>query len=755
MKQRQLIFPWQQLAARRGLRIMRATLWLLAMMLMCVDHTYLVSVQGAALAQVSQAPKKAPGVQRAAAKTPAKGKSGQRPPANPRDKVVRGQFQDQEQKYLNDLRQRIDSFIGARIPASDYVLEVSIRSSFNSYLRQTRVDSQTPSGATEADLDLVAMPEDTFEESVFSARLERLRFADFSSFVRRVEVGITLDNDVAANMGKVLQDGVKSLLPKRLQKTAKIETKTSELSATTIRNRLQETEADADKARRENQELKTRIGQMQSEIGAASEASNAASLTAQTAQAEVRRLQGEREALQAKINEMQEQLSVFNTPLGDIKRIIRGLELPLTLLPLALIFMGGAFLVFVLATRNRNVQLGKVSSVIRDAASELAKAQVTASRQAAGAQARRETGVLERKEIARQETQIGEATDNRRLEAATEALRRLKASPFAVRMLVKEWLTTGKSASLAGLIGLCDFETSEFLTAALSLEEQERLAQALQENQSSSGQVQAALALFHNLRAYEVIVPRSLLQSDWKVFLQLSEAGSMRVLSSLATETQAFLFNLSPTALAAKWYQSLPESSRDAILRASISINIHDESKIPAWTKEILLAAKSETQRVAGASVTSRGLKFLLAQHDPVAESLAAELARDPSNVAASEALEGFVSFEDALKFPQQFLAEFFVNCEETDLAGLLVTSPNPIAQFVAGLLPQQKATTVTSLARNLASQAHKKGELKRRSNELRNELIAAVQTTFGDELREMRRQRQLQAAKKPDKRGA
>lgn len=733
----------------------RVTIWLVAAMLMCFEHDYLASSRGVAWAQASAVPNKKSVPQKNSPMKPGKAKPSGRSPANPRDKLVRGQFQEQEQKYLNDLRQRIDTFIGARIPASDYVLEVSIKSSFSSYLKQTRTDNQTPDGSDDADLDLVAMPEDTFEESVFSARLERLRFTDFSSFVRRIDVAITLDNDVAANMAKVLQDGIKSLLPKRLQKGSKIETKTSELSATTIRNRLQETEADADKTRRENQELKARIGQMQTEIGAASEASNTASLTAQTAQAEVRRLQSEREALQAKIKDMQEQLSVFNTPLGDIKRIIKGLELPLTLLPLALIFMGGGFIVFVLATRNRNVQLGKVSSVIREAATELAKAQVTASKQAANAQARRDSGLAERKEVARQETQIGEATDNRRLEAATEALRRLKDSPFAVRMLVKEWLSTGKSASLAGLIGLCDFETSEFLTAALSLEEQERLAQALQENQSSGGQVQAALALFHNLRAYEVIVPRSLLQSDWKIFLQLSEAGSMRVLSSLATETQAFLFNLSPTALAAKWYQNLPESNRDAILRASISINIHDENKIQAWTEEILSAAMSESKRVSGLSVTARGLKFLLAQHDPVAESLAAELARDPGNVAASEALEGFVSFEDALKFPKQFLADFFVNCEEADLAGLLVTSPNPISQFVVSLLPQQKAATVTSLARNLATQAHKKGEMKKRSSELRSELIATVQATFGEELREMQRQRQLQAAQQPEKKGA
>jgi hypothetical protein len=60
------------------------------------------------------------------------------------------------------------------------------------------------------------------------------------------------------------------------------------------------------------------------------------------------------------VSDLREEMSVYKTPLGEVKRIVKGLELPLTILPFALIaiFLGvGGLFVFTLISTKRNSAL--------------------------------------------------------------------------------------------------------------------------------------------------------------------------------------------------------------------------------------------------------------------------------------------------------------------------------------------------------------------------------------------------------------
>jgi DNA-binding cell septation regulator SpoVG len=312
-------------------------------------------------------------------------------------------------------------------------------------------------------------------------------------------------------------------------------------------------------------------------------------------------------------------------------------------------------------------------------------------------------------------------------------------------MLAKSWVASGKAKSFANLLSLCEFETSSFLTESLSVEEREVLGEALQEGGDVGGQVHAALAFFHNLRAYEDLLPQSLAEADWKALLILSESGILSVISSVSIEAQALLFSIAPTPLAARWYQLLSDSAKDKLLRAAVEISFENEVLIRDLCATLLKTAKGVTVATPRASAAGRNLKFLLKQHDPIAEAFAEDLTSGKATAGSvtQDALEDFVSFEDALRSPPAFLAEFFVECDEMDLAALLLCVREEIVKFITGLLPQQRSAALSQLARNLNGQSHRRNEIKSRAASLKNTLAMRVQESFRDEIQERKRQRQ------------
>ena len=240
---------------------------------------------------------------------------------------------------------------------------------------------------------------------------------------------------------------------------------------------------------KQNDEIKSKI-----EIKSASEAASRTELALRQEQVRANNLEKDLTAVRDQVKKLEEDLKNDNTGLGKIKRNLRGLELPATAIPLAIvgaIFLSIFFNFFFKTAQTRTEKISEGVRGIAEALSSAGKNMNKASSGAAGAQAEQ----LRKQSL--QQAPLSEVPSSQSheevrflMEEASKLWAQCTKHKYAVFSELKEWLEMGQEGirRVACLISALPAEESLKVTEMFSRREKEAITNAnLGTNSRQSG----------------------------------------------------------------------------------------------------------------------------------------------------------------------------------------------------------------------------------------------------------------------------
>lgn len=235
------------------------------------------------------------------------------------------------ERFLEELAKRSKPQASS---APAHALSVAVR------LDEAKLLEQTTRGSGPLKLKTLAAEVDA--TYVPSQRLQALSLQELAAYVTRIEVSVQVEADDAGTQAwlkryensisreflKVVQVPVSFDAEVSTSALSKVDALNSRLAS--LENELKETRRERDAARQSR--ASDVLGEGQMAILREQERAKADALAARLAQVEK-----ERDVALGEGSRLREELSVYQTPLGDLKKTIRGLELPLSLLPLTVV----------------------------------------------------------------------------------------------------------------------------------------------------------------------------------------------------------------------------------------------------------------------------------------------------------------------------------------------------------------------------------------------------------------------------------
>jgi uncharacterized coiled-coil protein SlyX len=268
-----------------------------------------------------------------------------------------------------------------------------------------------------------------------------------------LSVTITFDNEIPDAQINALKDAVVDALEISGRKGDTVTVRKAPLTPQSTSTKLEklntkisESSKDIDKLRYEISTANQRVAQVEAERT--------------KLQADLRSVQEKLENNERLLSEekdknrrMEEDLSIYKTPMGEIKKLIKGLELPLTVLPIALLLFVFAAVGFFIYMRFQGAKTSKFMQAAEVMAQALAKAGRSAggnnmTLDAARAEMTRlvaqqnDESVRNTPAVAAQALLSGEELASAQREVR-DAWASLKKYPYLTRSELREWLEAG------------------------------------------------------------------------------------------------------------------------------------------------------------------------------------------------------------------------------------------------------------------------------------------------------------------------
>jgi hypothetical protein len=202
----------------------------------------------------------------------------------------------------------------------------------------------------------------TLPNSVSRGKLEKL-FVDnipissMKEYVRSMSIDVTVDRNIPPAQQELAQKLLEGSL--NLPRGAKIQIQTADISTKSFSEELARAEKGRQDAEIQRQRLADDAARADREKEAVAADKRSAEIALRQEQQKNLILSQELEDLKSRLNAYEEEINIYKTPLGDIKKLIKGLELPLTVLPIFVVLLGVlvvfAFIFNATARRKANI----------------------------------------------------------------------------------------------------------------------------------------------------------------------------------------------------------------------------------------------------------------------------------------------------------------------------------------------------------------------------------------------------------------
>ena len=607
-------------------------------------------------------------------------------------------------KYLENQEERAKRVLGQQLAEGRFILYIK------SSLSQTKITELLNSKSQ--DTKLTSLPMSMSAKERLKLMAERLTVDQVPLFIGPLTVSLTFGSDVSNAQINSLKDATANGLGLDLKAGDTVEVKKADLLP-------QSATKDVDKLRHDTVIAEQKITQSESENK---------QLKNELSAARDKIASGEREKteFEAKIRTLEEDLSIYKTPMGDIKKIIKGLELPLTVLPIALVFFVFCSLLFFLYLRLQGTKTAK----FLEAADLLAQGMIRAGK--GGANTSRVTDTprseIEKALQASENVGSGPGANGPLLlgeeiitlkKEALEAWQDLSQYPYLTTSELREWIVAGgtQTQKFVAVMGALGPVESVKLLQTFSPNDLTQLRK-IENSQESSSKLPGygAILQLHRLISTQILNrPEAMTRWDFPELVKASDETLANALVSVEPKSLALCFYILPEsrrfkmmeAVSAKMQSDAVEgfAALDGTTLDKIDLELSSlkTQLIPSLSKRAVMkfaVADEITQLMDEVSAKTRAsLQEALSQHKKLDDLINSRT----------------VTMDDVLALDDETLSELLDEFSPEQTATLLTGLRQEGVRRIMGLLPRKMAVTVESELSRISS---RQGTLKRAQNQ-------------------------------------
>lgn len=577
---------------------------------------------------------------------------------------------------------------------------------------------------------------------------ESLNLTTIRKYISRITVTVTTGEAISESQKKVLASIVTSTL-KIPEAAVNISTESLELPS--VIEKYEEVKKQAETVQREKEaiqqesrqsEIKTRI-----EAQKVLQEKTKLELLVQQLQAENAESLERVEAANQKISALEQELSVYQTPLGEIKKIVKGLEVPLLVLPFVLVALAVTLVLSLLYSRISKEKtkrlyegievvsqaLGKIGA--KNGAGAFATGGINQSSQNSGSTAltlaRSEDG-LKRSERSQEFKALSEHELKALVQESREAWESCKGFEFLLMSELKEWANESFSSKLR-LVNLLSVLPASECTRVVSLLSTEDIA-SLQDvfHEALDKQIghRVCIALFRQLMVTSLSLPVALQKMTDLTIVQATDMQLAQLVLEAPQNVAALILSLLPQArflrLSAILQNLRPSLELDQIF-AKMTAVLEDPdtlaeltSSLRLWGKQLKNSDNRVRQHVSQLLTDSQARASA-----ELRSRIQSAFVLDPA--LTSEAATHQLSIGDFMQLEQEVIRELLDPFDSESLAKLFIGIDAELVQRLAQALSYKtRIAAELEYKRLSASELSRKRALKV-SKQLQEELIAGL----------------------------
>ena len=260
------------------------------------------------------------------------------------DKIAddaRPAVEERVEKFRDQLESRSKNLLESQLGGSRFGVAVTVEFNEDKFLKEAALGGSK--------IRLRSLPTELGTSDMQIQLAETLTVGNIRKFVSKISLAVTVEEGVSAGQLSLIAGTLSNAL-KIPQASIKI--RKEKLQSSTVTEKMQQTQESSAKLEKEVTSLEQQKSQIElkSKLDNQSLQQEKAKLELALRSAEARNKASEDALLETKksLAQLEEEVSIYKTPLGDIKKIIKGLEVPLMVLPFALVALLVSLVFFVL-----------------------------------------------------------------------------------------------------------------------------------------------------------------------------------------------------------------------------------------------------------------------------------------------------------------------------------------------------------------------------------------------------------------------
>ena len=620
-------------------------------------------------------------------------------------------LQQKMTKYLETQEDRAKRVLGLQLADGRFILYIK------SSISQEKINELLNTKFQET--KLTTLPMSMSAQEKLKVMAERLTVDQVPLFIGPLTVFLTFGNDVSESQISSLKEATANGLGLDLKGGDSFVVKKSDLIP-------QSSNKDVDKLRHDSVIAQQKISQSESENLKLQSTFQQLKNELATAQEKVVKADQEKSELDAKIRSLEEDLSIYKTPMGDIKKIVKGLELPLTVLPIALVFFIFSSLLFFLYLRLQTTKATKFLEV----ADVLAQGMIRAGKAGANNSPKQNSQKSEMDKVqqASESSVAGSGTSGPILLGdeivalkmeALEAWSDLSQYPFLTTSELREWLVAGGSQLqkfISVMVALGPVESVKLLRKFSPTDLTQ--IRKLENSQDSASKLPgyAAILQLHRFISTQILnLPEAIIRLDFPELVKASDEALTESLAGVDSKSMALCLYILPEnrrlgiieAFSAKLQRDAVEgfASLDGTTPERIDLELSSlkTQLVPSLLKSSVIRfaiAEDITQLLDEVSPKTRAsLQEALSLHKDLDDQINASL----------------ITFDDVLAVDDDTLGELLDEFSPEQTAILMSGVSQEHSRRIAKILPRKIAVTVESELSRISS---RQSSLKRAQNQ-------------------------------------
>lgn len=574
----------------------------------------------------------------------------------------------------------------------------------------------------------------SLDNNVTAVRYVRnMAMEDIFALIKSVKVSLTIDSSISKTQEVSLQKAIFGALRLKVSRGDLVELEKADMLSSSMRNRQESFDREKQSVSMENKKLELMIKELELQNKALTAKSSEDNKgDSELLSAELKKIASDLQELKEKPNQpsVTEPDPRYGGPLGSIKKIIAGLEIPLTLLPLGLILavillkVAGGQGRTALALRGGLEELGKSVQAMADT---LATAAKSVSNEAAS----KTNEVAAQKES--QQSDDGGAVEGGALELlqvdAMKTWQLLSGMPYFLLSVFKDWLADPESRErflqVTEAIGA---ENASWIWSKFPAEEIEQLGPLLNKQISKVASF-GAVSLLYRATVREAGTKPLFAKEieDLEILISLTDTRLAQALKVADDATVGSILGFLTPARAARVMSLMAER-----LTIEVLVGIEGLRSAPVQTVKSQIMEFRKVQETAAASLGASSLLACLVKVLETQNHGAKAVAKSylsNNAVLAGEVRKRVITFDDIMALDSDTLYDLFGALSPTDAAALCSTLEDHQSKLVLSFFGGKAKVQVDEEIRRILSKKKFKKQAEVSADRMKASVVRRVRT--------------------------